>query len=216
MSTGGTRSLRVTGQSVDQWLDELGSSAPTPGGGGAGALAAAMAAGLVEMVGNLSVGRGQDDAALAATVERANALRRRAAELADEDAAVFTAVMDSYTLPRADAAEKAARRTAIDAALAGAARVPLDVAAVAAEVLALCDAILPLANPNLLSDVGVAAATARGALDSSVINVEVNLALLKDAEREGALAAALAPYTEGDLQAAAADTVAEVRRRISA
>jgi methenyltetrahydrofolate cyclohydrolase len=206
----------VKGQSVDQFLDELGSSAPAPGGGAAAALAAALAAGLVEMVGNLSTGRGQDDAALTSTTQRATALRRRAAELADEDEEVFTAVMASYKLPRGTDEEKAARRTAIDTALAAAAQVPLDVAGVAAEVIRLADALVPLSNPNVLSDVGVAAATARGALDSSVINVEVNLALLKDPAKEGALAAALAPYTEGDLQDVADGTVAEVRRRITA
>jgi methenyltetrahydrofolate cyclohydrolase len=208
--------VRVKDESVDQWLEKLGSSAPTPGGGGVGAVAAAMAAGLVEMVGNLSVGRGHDDEALGGTVERAGALRRRASELADEDAEVFSAVIDSYRLPRGTDEDKATRRTAIDSALVGAARVPLEVAGVAAEVLGLCDAIVPMANPNVLSDVGVAAATARGALDSSVLNVEVNLALLTDPEQEGRLAAALAPYTEGDLQTAADGTVAEVRRRITA
>ena len=209
-------SYGVKGQTVDQWLDELGSSAPAPGGGAAGALSAAMAAGLVEMVGNLSVGRGQDDAALDAVLRRATALRRRAAELADEDAEVFTAVMAAYQLPRGDDAEKAARRAAIDTALDGAAGVPLQVAGVAAEVLDLCADLLPLANPNVLSDVAVAAAAARAALDSSVVNIEVNLALLKDADRRAALTAALAPHAAGTAQAAADRLVGAVRERITA
>lgn len=208
--------MRVKGQTVDQWLDELGSSAPAPGGGAAGALSAAMAAGLVEMVGNLSVGKGQDDAALRSTVERAQALRRRAAELADEDAEVFTAVMAAYKLPRGDDAEKAARRSAIDTALVGAARVPLEVATVAAEVVRLCTGIAALSNPNVLSDVAVSAAAARSAVDSSVVNVEVNLASLKDATARTELTAALEPYTSGAVQAEADQVLAEVRRRITA
>ena len=206
----------MKGQSVDQWLDELGSSAPAPGGGAAGALGAAMAAALVEMVGNLSVDRGQDDAALRSVTARASALRHRATALADEDAEVFTAVMDSYRLPRGDDAEKSARRAAIDAALAGAARVPLDVAGLAAEVVGLSAELLPMANPNVLSDVAVAAAGARAALDSSVVNVEVNLALLEDTTRRAELAAALRPYATGTLQADADRLVTEVRRRIAA
>lgn len=204
----------MKGQTVDQWLDELGSSAPAPGGGAAGALSAAMAAGLVEMVGNLSVGRGQDDDAVRAIVDAARALRVRAAELADEDAEVFTAVMAAYKLPRGDDAEKAARRAGIDAALAAAAGVPLEVAGVATEVLRLCTAILPLANPNVLSDVAVSAASARAALDSSVVNVEVNLALLKDEPRRAELAAALAGHSGRGSDADA--LVAEVRQRITA
>jgi formiminotetrahydrofolate cyclodeaminase len=206
----------VKGQTVEAWLDELGSSAPAPGGGAAGALSAAMAAGLVEMVGNLSVGKGQDDEALRETVRRAASLRRRAADLADEDAEVFTAVMAAYKLPRGTDGEKATRRSAIDTALVGAARVPLEVATVAAEVVRLCTGIAPLSNPNVLSDVAVSAAAARCAVDSSVVNVEVNLASLKDATARTELAAALEPYTSGDVQAEADRALAEVRRRISA
>ena len=206
----------MKGQTVDQWLDELGSSAPAPGGGAAGALSAAMAAGLVEMVGNLSVGKGQDDAALRETLERASSLRRRATELADEDAEVFTAVMAAYKLPRGDDAEKAARRASIELALVGAARVPLEVATVGAEVVRLCTGIAPLSNPNVLSDVAVAAAAARAAVDSSVVNVEVNLALLKDETARTELTAALEPYTSGAVQAEAERVLAEVRTRITA
>lgn len=206
----------VQGQTVGSWLDELGSSAPTPGGGGVAALSAATAAGLVEMVANLSVGKGGDDAAVGTVLERAAHLRGRAVGLADADADAFGQVMDTYKWPREDDAQKAARRQAIDWALAGAARVPLDVAAVAAEVIDLCGDLLPQANPNVLSDVAVAASAARAALDASVVNVEVNLALLKDEGRKTELTRELAPYVSGHLQDAADGIVAEVRKRISA
>lgn len=203
-------------QTVGSWLDELGSSAPTPGGGGVAALSAATAAGLVEMVANLSVGKGGDDAAVQVVLDRAAHLRHRAVELADADADAFGQVMDTYKWPRSDDAQKAARRKAIDWALAGAARVPLDVAAVAAEVIDLCGDLLPHANPTVLSDVAVAAAAGRAALDASVVNVEVNLALLKDEARRAELTRELTPYPSGHLQAAADAVVAEVRKRISA
>jgi methenyltetrahydrofolate cyclohydrolase len=148
-------------------------------------------------------------------IERATELRYRAAGLADADATAFGAVMDSYKLPRGDDAEKAARRTAMDGALAGAARVPLDVAAVAAEVLDLARDLLPHANPNVLSDIAVAAATARAAVDSSVVNVEVNLALLKDAAVKDELTRELGPYATVALRQAAEEIVAEVRGAIA-
>jgi methenyltetrahydrofolate cyclohydrolase len=205
----------VLEETVGRWLDQLGSAAPTPGGGGVAALSAATAAGLVEMVANLSTGRGGDDAAVHRVIERATELRYRAAGLADADATAFGAVMDSYKLPRGDDAEKAARRTAMDGALAGAARVPLDVAAVAAEVLDLARDLLPHANPNVLSDIAVAAATARAAVDSSVVNVEVNLALLKDAAVKDELTRELGPYATVALRQAAEEIVAEVRGAIA-
>lgn len=203
-------------QSVDQWLGELASSAPAPGGGAAGALSAAFGAALVEMVCNLSVGRQGDDRILRASLARATELRHRARALATQDAEVFAAVLDAYKLPKGDDAQIAERKAAIQAALGGAARVPLEVAAVAAEVVGLCADISPTANPTVLSDVAVAAATATAALDSSVVNVEVNLALLRDESRRAELSAALLPYASGEVQADAGRIVAEVRRRIAA
>ena len=44
-------------QAIGSWLEELGSSAPAPGGGAAGALEVAMGAALVEMVCNLTIGK---------------------------------------------------------------------------------------------------------------------------------------------------------------
>lgn len=204
-------------QTVGHWLDELASSAPAPGGGAAGALSAATAAALVEMVCSLSVGRpaaAEHEEALRTAHARATALRARALELAEEDAAVFTAVIAAYKLPKDDDAAKAARTAAIQAALGDAARVPLATAAVAAEVVGLAGAILAGANPNVVSDVAVAAAAARAAIDASVVNVEVNLAMIKDAGVRAGLAAELAPY--GDPARAEADRlVAAVRERIS-
>ncbi len=48
---------RTFDSSVSSFLDGLASGAPTPGGGGAAALAGAMAAALVSMVCNLTIGR---------------------------------------------------------------------------------------------------------------------------------------------------------------
>jgi formiminotetrahydrofolate cyclodeaminase len=208
----------VRDQTVGGWLDELASSAPAPGGGAAGALSAATAAALVEMVCSLSEGKpaaaGHEET-LRTAHARATELRARALDLAGEDAAVFTAVIEAYRLPKSDDTEKAARTRAIQAALAGAARVPLDTAGVAAEVVRLAGRVLDGANPNVLSDVAVAAAAARAALDASVVNVEVNLAMIKDAAARDELAGALAPLADGP-RAEADRLVAAVLDRIRA
>ena len=47
----------MEGESIGGWLDALASSAPAPGGGAAAALEAAMAAALLEMVCNLTIGK---------------------------------------------------------------------------------------------------------------------------------------------------------------
>ena len=176
---------------------------------------AAVGAALVSMVCNLTIGKpkyAEHEETMVAALVSATDLREAAVRLAAEDAVVFGAVSDAYKLPRGTEADKAARSEAIQVALVGAAGVPLRTAAVAAAVIGLAERILEGSNVSVLSDVAVAASSARAALDAAAVNVEINLAALKDPESRAAL------RTELDRQLPAAQTagqvVAAVRARI--
>jgi len=206
----------VLDQPVGAWLEDLASDAPAPGGGAAAAMNAAVGAALVAMVCNLTIGKpryAEHEPLMRQTLASATELGAQAVQLAADDAAAFGAVTDAYKLPKDTDAEKAARTEAIQAALIGAADVPLQTAAVAAAIIDLAGRIMDGANVNALSDVAVAAASARAALDAAVINVEINLGVMKDAARRDALRAELDKHT------AAADTadaiVTTVRERIN-
>ncbi len=181
-------------ETIGEYLERLAAREPAPGGGAAAALHAAQAAALVAMVARYTTGE-----KYAAHAERvghvtaeADRLRERALELAGEDAEAFTAVTDAYRLPRADDAQKAARSAAIAAALAGAARPPAEVVAVAASVVALAEALLPIGNPNVVTDVAAAAEAARAAATTARVNVEINLGGIKDEALRAELTTAVA------------------------
>lgn len=168
---------------VGEWLDELASAAPAPGGGAVAAMQAAMAAGLVSMVCNLTIGRPRyaaHEQTMREALEQSERHRREAVELAATDAEAFTAVTTAYRLPKGTDEEKAARSTAIQAALVTAADVPVRTARLATSVLDLARRIRPGANVNVLSDVAVAAVSARAALQSAAVNIEVNRAAMTD------------------------------------
>ena len=181
-------------ETIGGFLDGLASSAPVPGGGGAAALSAALGAALVAMVCNLTIGqekyRAHEDTMarvlVAATEQRALALA-----LAAEDGAAYGAVRAAYGLPRATDEEKRARAARIQEALKAAADVPLRTLAVAARIIDLCAEALPGGNPNVVSDVGVGALSARAALDGAALNVRINLALIKDEDYKTRTAAEL-------------------------
>ncbi len=203
-------------QPVGQWLDELASKASTPGGGAAAAMNAAVGAALVSMVCNLTIGKpkyAQYEASLTEALGKAEELRQRALGLAADDAEAFDAVVAAYKLPKATDEEKQARTDAIQAALVGAADVPLRTAALAAEVVDVAASILEGANTNVISDVAVAASSAKSALESAVVNVEVNLASMADEQLRKETEARLAEHTSA---AARADAlIAQVRERIA-
>ena len=169
---------------IAEWLDELADRKPTPGGGAVAALCAASSAALLEMVGNYTTGKKWADReeAMKALVAEAGALRARAGQLAEADTEAFAAVGTAYALPRATDEEKAERSAAIQRATLGAAEPPVQVGRVATRLVELAAGLVDPANPNVLSDVGVAAVTARAALGGSVVNITVNAALLRDAD----------------------------------
>ena len=169
--------------SVGEYTARLASGAPTPGGGSAAALVGALAAALGEMVGNFTVGKPKY-AAVEADVQRILAAlevqRARLLELIDADADAYSQVGAAFGLPRTTDEERAARAQAIEDALKSAAQVPLAVMEACMAVCGQLEELRQKGNPNLLSDVGVAAELTRAACRCAWLNVEVNLASLKD------------------------------------
>ncbi|MEU0501229.1 cyclodeaminase/cyclohydrolase family protein [Nocardia sp. NPDC005998] len=163
-----------------QYLTDLAAKVPAPGGGAVAALHAAQGAALVAMVARYTT-RAKDaehrpivDRIIAAS----DAARERALALADADAAAFTAVGNAYKLPKDTPEQSAARADAIAAALIEAARVPAAVVDEADEVLSLAAELLPIGNPNVVTDIGAAADAARAAATSSQLNIEINVGSL--------------------------------------
>jgi len=166
---------------VRQLADEVSSSSPAPGGGSVAALIGALAAALAAMVANLSVGKRQEHAdELSALAERAQELKRRLVAAIDEDTNAFNILMEAMRLPRGTASEQSARDAAIQAATRDAALVPLGTARAALEAIELAGQVSRLGIGEAASDLGVAAAAGRAAVDGAVLNVLTNLRTISD------------------------------------
>jgi formiminotetrahydrofolate cyclodeaminase len=171
-------------QPISDFLDALASEAPTPGGGSAAAIIAAMGAALASMVCNLTIGK-EKYAAVEADVRAALAhsedLRGRFTRMLPEDVRAFDAVMSAYALPRGTDAEKTERAAAIQTALRRATEAPLECARACAELIALTRTVAESGNKNVISDAGVAVLAAEAALRSAALNVYINIGAIKDA-----------------------------------
>jgi formiminotetrahydrofolate cyclodeaminase len=163
---------------VGALLDRFASPDPTPGGGSAAALAGATGAALVAMVCAMpktrtgsEAERERLDAALGWAREAGSRLRA----LVDEDSAAYDAVMAAYRLPKGTDAEKAARKSAVAAAMTGATAVPLRTAEACLVVLRAASEGLAHGNPNASSDARTAGALAWAGLLGAAENVRINL-----------------------------------------
>jgi formiminotetrahydrofolate cyclodeaminase len=173
-------------------LDALASSHPTPGGGTAAAIAGAMGTSLLVMVSSLAKSRNNTDeekAALAKAREAIAPISAQLTQLADADAESYNGVMAAYRLPKATDAEKAARTTAIQAALKGATVVPLDTLRTCASALTEAHTVAAFGNASAASDTGVAIALLRAAAAGADANVRANLEGLNDESFRSATAA---------------------------
>ena len=168
---------------VRQFLDDLASGAPTPGGGSVAALSAALAAGLLTMVCDLTIGKKQyaefeEDAR--GLRQRAEAQRAELQALAQADVEVFGHLSAAYKLPRVTDADAASRRAAIQKVTRQATEVPLRIARAASALLPLCAPLARHGNRSAVSDVGVAVLLVQAAVPAALLNVEINLAVLED------------------------------------
>jgi glutamate formiminotransferase/formiminotetrahydrofolate cyclodeaminase len=170
------------GPSLNEWIDELASGSPTPGGGSAAALAGTLAAALVAMVARLTIGRkayAAVEARARQILAEAERLRAELRRLVDEDAAVYAGVSRAYKIPKDDPG----RSRAVDDALLDAARTPAEVVKRARRLHQLATEIGAIGNKNAASDARVAGLLAGTAIDGALENIKVNLAAMTDQTR---------------------------------
>ncbi|MBW3612788.1 MAG: cyclodeaminase/cyclohydrolase family protein [Chloroflexi bacterium] len=162
------------------FVEQLSSSAPTPGGGSASALAGATGAALLHMVLELTTGRpsAPDDATLAELRGAAASWQSELLKLVEVDAAAYDSVVAARRLSRETGLERRARQVQLDAASREATRVPLEIMRRAASVLELAERVAAIGNRNAISDVGVAALLAAAAARGAALNVRINLPAL--------------------------------------
>ena len=173
MAIGGLRA------GVEPFVEQLAAPTATPGGGSAAAVSAAMAAGLATMVASMSRGKKayiQYERELSDAIARLSELREALKAAIDADAESYNAVMRAYK----QAKDSAGKDGVIEDALKQATNVPLGVAERAREVAGIVEALKPITNPNMKSDLTTALALARAAMEGALANVEINLESLKD------------------------------------
>ncbi len=170
-------------KSIQSYLKKLSSNEPIPGGGSVSAFSAALGVGLLLMVVNFTIGKKVYKAyskELLVLLKRLNSLEQKLTRLISEDSKTYLLVAKAYKLPKLTSKQEALRKRKIQQALKKSAMVTFDILLHGMDALRLSKRLLTIGNKNLISDVGVGAVMLDSAVKGAVINIDINLAGIKD------------------------------------
>ena len=172
-------------KTLRQFVQELGAQTSTPGGGGAAALTAATGIALVSMVANFTVGKKKYEEVNDEMLQILEECRRMEDEFLfaiEEDARVFSTIMDAMAMPKETDEEKRLRAVQMQASFKEGAVIPFALGERAAHIIPLAKAVVERGNKNLITDGAIAVLHAQTAVRSAFYNVRINLQSIKDAE----------------------------------
>jgi len=179
--------MKLIDLSVQEFVRDLDSPKPAPGGGSVSAVAASMGIALSRMVGHLTIPKKKfkrlDESTQEKVIEAHESIKekeKQLMDLVDEDTEAFNAIMSALKMPKDSEEEKKARSEAIEKATYKATTVPLEIAELAYDALGAIEPILKHGNKHAISDIGVGALMLYAGLEGAVLNVKINLGSLSD------------------------------------
>ncbi|MCD6132489.1 MAG: glutamate formimidoyltransferase [Candidatus Hydrothermae bacterium] len=165
------------------FVNELSTDSPAPGGGSVSALSGALSAALSSMVANLTHGKKgyeEHNELMEEIALKAQELKDKYLQFIDEDTRAFNLVMEAFRLPKKTEEDKKIREKKIEEATKEATRVPLKVLETTLELLNLAEVVADKGNVNSVSDAGVAALQAKACAEGAYLNVIINFQGLSD------------------------------------
>ncbi|MBN1480264.1 glutamate formimidoyltransferase [candidate division KSB1 bacterium] len=170
---------------VADFVNELASDSPAPGGGSVAALNGALAAALASMVANLTFGKKEyqrHNRLMEQVAIRAQELKATCLQLIDLDSDAFNGFMTALRMPQKSEQEQQARETAKQSAALHMTDVPLTTLRMTRDLLEIIEQVAKKGNSNAISDAGVAALQAEAAAMGAYFNIKINIPQLADAE----------------------------------
>ena len=169
--------------SLKEFIDTTASDSPTPGGGSVSAVVGALGSALVQMVGNLTVGKEKYkdvEGEVKELLDKSSKIMNELKELTRKDIEHFDAFIKALSMPKDTEEQKQKRSEAIQKTLKEAANTPLSVARLGVEMLLVANRMAEIGSKMVISDAGVAAHLIEASIHSALITVDSNLVLIKD------------------------------------
>ena len=168
---------------IKQFLTELASSSPAPGGGSVAALSGALSAALSAMVCNLTIGKEKYidiEKDIKISLKKIEKIREQLTDLIDLDTNAFNDVIKAFKMPKKTDEEIERRKNAIQKGYKNASMIPFKTAKTCQKILYIAQLLAEKGNKNSITDVAVSALMANTGLKSAILNVKINLGSIND------------------------------------
>lgn len=178
--------MKLIDQTIIDFINNVDSDSPAPGGGSVSALISSLGTSLARMVGHLTVSKKKYtklDSSIQATFENTlnhlSVIKDELILLIDKDTQAFNQIMKAYKLSK-DIPE--IRLKAIEDATLNAIEVPYRVSIISLKALQLLPIILAHGNKQAISDLGVAVLSLTSGIEGALYNVLINLSGISNQE----------------------------------
>lgn len=179
--------MKLVDLTIKEFIDELDSKSPAPGGGSVAALASTLGVSLAKMVGHLTIGKKKY---LSLTPEiqmefldvqkELNTIKNELIIMIDKDTDAFNLVMKAYQMPKETEEEIKIRNEKIQEGTNEAILVPILVASLSISALHQMPFLIKYGNKKTMSDLGVAIMQFSVGVEGACMNVLINLSTLED------------------------------------
>jgi len=181
--------MKLIEKTIIEFIDEIDSPSPAPGGGSVSALIGSLGVSLSKMVGHLTINKkkfkglsNEIQEEFIKRLDELGAIKDELNVMIDKDTEAFNSVMAAFKLSKETEEEKVIRKEVIEAATYKAIDVPIMIAKLSYRGLELIDYFLEYGNKNAITDLGVSSLLLTAALEGAILNVLVNLPGINDDE----------------------------------
>ena len=178
---------KLINMKLEDYINEVDSTSPAPGGGSVMGTVGSLACALVGMVGHLTINKNkfkelteEEKNYFNNAIEKIKEIKIKLIETIDKDAESFNIFMEAMKLPKNTEEEKLIRKNAISKAAVKSTETPFNILKYSYQLIPLFDIILKYGNAGVITDIASAYILIYAASKGSILNININTPLIED------------------------------------
>ena len=179
--------MKLIYMKINDFINEVDSNSPAPGGGSVAALSSNIGVALSRMMAHLSFGKSRYEALDESVKEefklrfdKLGKIREELSLLVDEDTDSFNQYMKALKMPKETFKQITERQKALSEATLYSIKVPYKTAYLSLEAIKELEFLVYNGNQNAITDIGVGILMLCAGLEGAILNVKVNLMGLEE------------------------------------